>query len=100
MYSHSKCCVKDNYNRSEFFNYDKGVRQGCILSPLLFSLYLNELPYILNNNAKDPILLPDGSHLNCLLYADDLLLISHSAESLQRSLDRLSKNTVSIGFLR
>ena len=100
MYSHSKCCVKDNYNRSEFFNYDKGVRQGCILSPLLFNLYLNELPYILNNNAKDPILLPDGSHLNCLLYADDLLLISHSAESLQQSLDRLSKNTVRIGFLR
>ena len=91
MYSHSKCCVKDNYNRSEFFNYDKGVRQGCILSPLLFNLYLNELPYILNNNAKDPILLPDGSHLNCLLYADDLLLISHSAEGLQQSLDRLSK---------
>ena len=91
MYSHSKCCVKDNYNRSDFFNYDKGVRQGCILSPLLFSLYLNELPYILNNNAKDPILLPDGSHLNCLLYADDLLLISHSAEGLQQSLDRLSK---------
>ena len=37
MYSHSKCCVKDNYNRSEFFNYDKGVRQRCILSPLLLT---------------------------------------------------------------
>ena len=73
MYSHSKRCVKDNYNRLEFFNYDKVVRQGCILSPLLFNLYLNELLYILNNNAKDPILLPDGSYLNCLLYGDDLL---------------------------
>ena len=91
MYSHSKCCVKDNNNRSEFFNYDKGVRQGCILSPLLFSLYLNELPYILNNNAKDPILLPDGSHLNCLLYADDLLLTSHSAESLYKVLTDYQK---------
>ena len=91
MYSHSICCVKDNYTRSEFFNYDKGVRQGCILSPLLFNLYLNELPFILNNNAKDSILLPDGSDLNCLLYADDLLLISNSAEGLQQSLDRLSK---------
>ena len=77
MYSHSIRCVKDNYTRSQFFNYDKGVRQGCILSPLLFNLYLNELPFILNNNAKDSILLPDGSH--CLLYADDLLLISNSA---------------------
>ena len=43
MYSHSKCCVKDDYTRSEFFDYDKGVWQGCILSPLLFNLYLNEL---------------------------------------------------------
>ena len=51
MYSHSNCCVQGNYNRSEFFNYDKGVRQGCILSPLLFSLYLNESPYILNNKC-------------------------------------------------
>ena len=91
MYSHSICCVKDNYAWSEFFNYDKGVRQGCILSPLLFNLYLNELPFTLNNNAKDSILLPDVSHLNCLLYADDLLLISTSAEGLQQSLDRLSK---------
>ena len=73
------------------FNYDKSVRQGCILSTLLFNFYLNESPYILNNNAKDPILLPDGSYLSCLLYADDLLLISNSAEGLQQSLDRLSK---------
>ena len=52
---------------------------------------LRELPFILNNNAKDSILLPDVSYLNCLLYADDLLLISNSAEGLQQSLDRLSK---------
>ena len=91
MYSHSVCCVKHNYTRSEFFNYHKGVRQGCIVSPLLFNFYLNELPFILNNNAKDSILLPDGSHLNCLLYADDLLLIFNSAEGLQQSPDRLFK---------
>ena len=45
----------------------------------------------LNNNAKDSILLPDSSHLNCPLYSDDLLLISTSAEGLQQSLDTFSK---------
>ena len=67
------------------------VTRGTIKSslfPILFNLYLNELPYILNNNAIDPILLPDGSHLTCLLYADDLLLISNSAEGLQHSVNK------------
>ena len=31
--------------------------------------------------------LQDGSKLNCLLYADDLILISNTTEGLQRSLD-------------
>ena len=77
--------------------YDKGVRQRCILSPLGPPLYfltflLTNCPtFLINNNAVDPISLPDGSHFNCLLYADDYVLISSSAEGLQQSLNRLSR---------
>ena len=77
-------------NRAEFFNYCKGVRQGCILSPMLFNLYLNEIPFLLDREGTDPIVLPNGSLLNCLLYADDLVLIFHSAEGLQKQLSILS----------
>ena len=87
-------CERRCYTRSEFFDYRKGVRQGCILSPICFNLYLNELLHTLNSNGKDPILLLDGSHLDCLLYADDLLIISHSAEGLQDSLNKLSQPIV------
>ena len=65
------------------------MRQGCILSPLLFNLYLNDIPLRLENTqGLDPITLPNGSRLNLLLYADDLVLISTSAVGLQRSIER------------
>ena len=46
---------------------------------------------LLDREDTDPIVLPNGTYLNCLLYADDLLLISHSAEGLQKALSVLSE---------
>ena len=90
MYSKSKCAIKCGNQRSSFFNNNRGVRQGCILSPLLFNLYLNEIPCILDSSFDtDPITLPNGLPLNCLFYADDLVLISKSASGLQKQIDIL-----------
>ena len=91
IYSNTKCSIKCGNQRTEYFNYCKGVRQGCILSPMLFNLYLNEIPSLLDNNDTDGILLPNGSRLNCLLYADDLVLISNSTKGLQNALTILSQ---------
>ena len=43
MYSRSKCEIKIGNNRTDYFNYNKGERQRCILSPLLFILYLDNI---------------------------------------------------------
>ena len=67
-----------------------GVKQGCMLSPTLFNLYLSDLPEFLNSSSSTDILLDDSERpINCLLYADDLVIFSRSANGLQTLLNKL-----------
>ena len=50
MYQKTKLCVSLNEEQSLLFTSDMGLRQGETLSPVLFSLYLNDLEsYILSH---------------------------------------------------
>ena len=85
-----KSCIKQNKNKTQPFSYSRGVRQGCILSPLLLNLYLNNLPHLFENTSSDPFVLPYGKNINSLLYADDLVILSRSKTVLQNCLNALS----------
>ena len=89
LYSNTQCAIKYSNHRTAFFPYKKGVRQGCILSPLLFNFYINELPKIFQNTSSDPFVLPDGTTVSSLIYADDLVILSKSKNSLQNCLNKL-----------
>ena len=86
LYTRSTCAVKLGKNRTDSFSYRRGVRQGCILSPLLFNLFINELPLSFNASNTDPFTLPNGTKLNSLLYADDLVILSKSKTGLDNCL--------------
>lgn len=84
-YQTQQMYVKWGSSISGKFNVCNGVKQGGILSPLLFNVYINDITACLNNSKVGCILA--NSTINHLLYADDLCLISPSTAGLQKLLD-------------
>ena len=88
IYSDVKSCVKNFGSISEFFDSNVGLLQGEVISPFLFSLFINDLEIYLHENPNATISL-DQLSLYLLLFADDAVIFSESVEGLQTSLDSL-----------
>ena len=88
MNSNDKSAVKIDNKLTEAFACFAGVKQGCMMSPSLFNFYLSDLPKFLNTTSSTDIVL-GGRSINCLLYADDLVIFSRSAKNLQIILNKL-----------
>ena len=71
--------------KTDYFDCPLGVKQGDILSPTLFSMFVHSLTIDLeNSNIGVSLDLPSGSIMvNHLIYADDLVCIADSAVDLQ-----------------
>jgi hypothetical protein len=89
MYAEVFYCVKLKDGYTANFSSKIGVKQGCVLSPTLFNLYVHDLPDIFDESC-DPVSLHD-INLSCMMFADDLVLLSSSASGLQCALDKLGE---------
>ena len=79
-YANQTMCIRWGSKTSEKFHVSNGVRQGSILSPHLFKVYVDDLSIILNKlqigcSTADII-------INHLMYADDIVLLSPSTGGL------------------
>ena len=91
IYRNQQCNVKWNTSLSSHFPVSNGVRQGAVSSPILISVYINDLLVILREAGI-------GCHVGsffvgCLGYADDLLLLSASRSGLQSMVNICQKFT-------
>lgn len=90
MYSKTKACVQLESGISDSFDSVVGLKQGCNLSPTLFNIFVNDLIHCIDIANPDAPFLKDIK-VSCLLYADDLVLLSESKEGLQEALNALDK---------
>ena len=90
IYKKTQCAVKIDGKITDFFEFTKGVRQGCPLSPLLFNLYINDIFDLIDNNTPVSPELNDKNPINVLMYADDLVMFSESEDQLQNNMSLLN----------
>ena len=80
-----RACVVYQNHKSRSFRVRRGVPQGFVLGPVLFSLFINDLPASLPSSVR------------CSLYADDLTIWSSfpsaptATEATQEALIRLER---------
>ena len=97
LYNSSKSSVLLNNNTGTKCNTTVGVRQGCLLSPVLFNIFLEKI--MLDSVTNQPSSISIGCRqLNNLRFADDIYLIAGSESELQTITVVLEKTSTACGM--
>ena len=92
MYSTDKCRIKIGNELSPSFPINQGLRQGCVLSPTLFNLFLSDFePLLAAEDNIDRVTINENLLLSGILWADDILLLSQTKKGLQNQLNFLEQ---------
>ena len=107
LYTGTWCCVRTSEGTSEDFEVKTGVRQGCVLSPLLFNCFMDRIVreamemtggglhveyttrrgLFLSYRDKTPL----TTCIQNAQYADDLTLVAENRKELQQMIDALDR---------
>ena len=91
LYESQEATVRSLYGTVDWFRTEKGVKQGCLLSPCLFNLYTEN---IMRNSGLDELqagIKIDGRNINNLRYADDTTLMAESEDELKKLLMKVKE---------
>ena len=98
LYLNAECFVRINSNLSDSFKPRRGVRQGCILSPLIFNMFLQ---HVINESGiinDDHGIRIQGLTINYLAYADDIDIMTDNRHSCMVQTQKLSSKAAEYGL--
>lgn len=92
MYNEVESCVSINGQLTERFQYECGVRQGCMLSPTLFAIFMDGVVRHIDGQCSKDGIKVGNRYVRILLYADDIVLLGENATMLQRLMNELGEH--------
>ena len=98
LYAGQEATVQTGHGTKDWFQIGKGVRQGCILPPCLFSFYAE---YITRNTGLEEAqagIKIAGRNINNLRYADDTTVMAESEEELKSLLMKVREDSEKVGL--
>ena len=96
LYTNSLYCVKWNGETSETFKVRNGVKQGGVISPFLFTLFLDDLIKEIKESKMGCYI--GDKCASIFVFADDILLLCPTRSSAQKLLDMCHNFAISVGL--
>uniref|UniRef100_A0AC11DV14 Uncharacterized protein n=1 Tax=Ovis aries TaxID=9940 RepID=A0AC11DV14_SHEEP len=98
LYAGQEATVRTGHGTADWFQIEKGVRRGCILSPCLFNFYAE---YIMRNAGLEETqagIKIAGRNIKNLRFADDTTLMAESEEELKSLLMKVKEESKKVGL--
>ena len=95
LYAKQESCVKTLNEATNWFHNNKGVRQGCVLTILIQSLYRKIIREVIYESDGVKI---GGIRISNFRYADDMVPVADSEISLQNSIEKVVKKSEENGL--
>ena len=91
LYAGQEAILRTGHGTIDYFQIEKGVRQGCILLPCLFSLYAEYIIWNARLDEEQTGIKISRRNINNLRYTDDTTLMAESEEELKSLLMKVKR---------
>ena len=97
LYGKATSAVLFNSGIGDWFRTTAGVRQGCLLSPTLFNIFLERIMTDALEDHEGPVSI-GGRTITNLCFADDIDDLAGEEEELAKLVERLDQSSTAYGM--